>query len=126
MADEYRAVRKSKASLDSPVTFNHPIPHDLQADAPEGTFYPPKRVDTYLVPSAVTEAEWRSYPAALKQYIKDTGLYDVKSDADVREARAEASGEAKADEPPASQDKTAGAAAAAKARGANGTKSGQE
>lgn len=112
--EPYRATVKSGAGEGVYLTYTVRVPNDAQADAPEGVFFPPKEVVTYSIPANVTEAEWQSYPAEVKKYVRDAGLHDVKTD---DEARAE-----RAPEPPASQDKTA---ALGKTRGAS-SKSGQE
>jgi hypothetical protein len=41
-------------------------------------------VTTYLVPTVVTEGEWKTYPAAVRQYVRDAGLHDVKTDDEAR------------------------------------------
>lgn len=105
--EPYRATLKSGAEEGRYLTYTVRVPNDAQADAPEGVFLPPKEVVTYSIPANVTEAEWQSYPAEVKQYVRDAGLHDVQTDAEARAARGPASERAEKAPPPASQDATA-------------------
>src|SRR5215218_4245756 len=106
--EPYRATLKAGAAAEGRyLTYTVRVPNDAQADAPEGVFLPPKAVVTYSIPANVTEAEWQSYPAEVKQYVRDAGLHDVQTDAEARAARGPAPARAEPAPAPASQDATA-------------------